>query len=128
MTGGYDEYEMDVTDSTETYDHSVGRWVLTRAKLPALMAHLRATSIDNRIFIFGMIFYKPLSFSSLKLVVPGGRSTQETYDRILEYDITGDSYKEIGHMLDKRFNHAVSVVQYSDFSLWCQHSTIQHRK
>ena len=56
MTGGYDEYEYDVTDSTETYDNSVGRWVLTRAKLPTLMTNLRATSIDNRILIFGMIF------------------------------------------------------------------------
>ena len=56
MTGGYDEYEYSVTDSTETYDHSAGRWVITQAKLPALMANLKATSIDNRILIFGMIF------------------------------------------------------------------------
>ena len=56
VTGGYDEYEFSVTDSTETYDHSVGRWVITRAKLPTLMANLMATSIDNRIIIFGMIF------------------------------------------------------------------------
>ena len=55
MTGGYDEYSVGVTNSTETYDHSAGRWVITRAKLPALMANLKATSIDNRILIFGMI-------------------------------------------------------------------------
>ena len=56
MTGGVDEYQMDVTDSTETYDHSTGRWVITRAKLPTLMTSLRAITIDNRILIFGMIF------------------------------------------------------------------------
>ena len=71
----------------------------------------------------------PLSFSSLKLVVPGGNQIDgredKTSDTILEYDITGDSYKEIGHMLDKRFSHAVSVVQYSDFSPWCKQFNIK---
>ena len=69
-----------------------------------------------------------MPFSSLKLVVPGGNKfdgEQKTSDIILEYDITGDSYKEIGHMLDKRFSHAVSVVQYSDFSHWCQQFNIE---
>ena len=56
MTGGVDEYEMDITDSTETYDLSTGRWVITQAKLPKIMLYLRAITIDNRILIFGMIF------------------------------------------------------------------------
>ena len=133
MTGGVDEYQMDVTDSTETYDHSTGRWVITRAKLPTLMTSLRAITIDNRILIFGMIFLCLCLFlhSNLFVVFPGGNKfdgEQKTSDTILEYDITGDSYKEIGHMLDKRFSHAVSVVQYSDFSPWCQQFNIEENK
>ena len=40
-------------------------------------------------------------------------------NQILEYNILEDSYREIGHMLDTRYYHAVSVVQYSNFSLRC---------
>ena len=56
MTGGYDEYELSISDSIETYDHSAGSWVITQAKLPTTMAFLRATNIDNRVLVFGMIF------------------------------------------------------------------------
>ena len=41
-------------------------------------------------------------------------------DTILEYDITGDSYTQIGTMIEDRHKHAISVVQYSDFSEHCQ--------
>ena len=56
MFGGVDEYEMDLRDSTETYDHSSGRWEITKAKLPTAVSSLRAINIDNSILIFGMIF------------------------------------------------------------------------
>ena len=40
---------------------------------------------------------------------------------ILEYDITGDSYTQIGTMIpDSRSFPAVNVVKYEDFSEWCQ--------
>ena len=39
---------------------------------------------------------------------------------ILEYNITGDSYTQIGTMVEARFYHAISVVKYEDFSRWCQ--------
>ena len=54
MFGGLDEYAYDIRDSTETYEHSSGRWV-TRAKLPAAVSGLRAINIDNTVLIFGMI-------------------------------------------------------------------------
>ena len=41
-------------------------------------------------------------------------------DTIVEYDMEQDTMLEIGHMRDARASHAVSVVQYSDFSQWCQ--------
>ena len=39
---------------------------------------------------------------------------------ILEYDTTGDSYTETGTMTQNRHLHAISVVQYGEFSNWCQ--------
>ena len=39
-------------------------------------------------------------------------------DNILEYDITGDSYTQIGTMTQARANHAITVVRYGDFSEW----------
>ena len=43
-------------------------------------------------------------------------------DTILEYDydITGESYTQIGTMIQARNWHAISVVKYQDFSEWCQ--------
>ena len=38
---------------------------------------------------------------------------------ILEYDVSGDSYTQIGNMTEARYQHAISVVQYGDFSEWC---------
>ena len=40
-------------------------------------------------------------------------------DSILEYDIPGDIFHEVGHMLQPRVMSSVSVVQYSDFYKWC---------
>ena len=39
------------------------------------------------------------------------------YDSILEYDITGDEFREVGKMTEARTTHAISVVQYEDFSI-----------
>ena len=41
-------------------------------------------------------------------------------DTILEYDMEQDTMQEIGNMQDARKQHAINVVQYSDFSQWCQ--------
>ena len=41
-------------------------------------------------------------------------------DTILEYDFTGDTFTQIGTMIETRMEHAISVVQYEDFSEWCQ--------
>ena len=48
-----------------------------------------------------------------------GSDELNSIDTILEYDITRDKYQEIGHMLEPRHAHALSVVQYSDFAPWC---------
>ena len=40
-------------------------------------------------------------------------------DSILEYDIPGDVFHEVGHMLQPRVMSSLSVVQYSDYYKWC---------
>ena len=40
-------------------------------------------------------------------------------DTILENDATSDSYTEIGTMIQARYQHAVSVVPYEEYSHWC---------
>ena len=49
-----------------------------------------------------------------------GGSDGSSLDTILEYDINGDSYTQLGTMIQARNYHAISVVKYQDFSEWCQ--------
>ena len=53
-------------------------------------------------------------------MIVGGFDGSDTLDTILEYDMEQDTILEIGHMRDARSQHALNVVQYSDFSEWCQ--------
>ena len=39
---------------------------------------------------------------------------------ILEYNITGDSYTQIGTMTQARYLFAISAVKYEDYAEWCQ--------
>ena len=41
-------------------------------------------------------------------------------DTILQYNIAGDEFPEVDSMLEERNRHAISMVKYSDFSMWCQ--------
>ena len=38
----------------------------------------------------------------------------------MEYDITGDSFTQIGTMTQARNYHAITVVKYADFSRKCE--------
>ena len=40
-------------------------------------------------------------------------------NKIIEYDIAGDSYIQVGYLKQPRRRHAVTVVPYEDFSKWC---------
>ena len=40
-------------------------------------------------------------------------------DTILEFDIEAETWMEVGHMTTARGEHAVSVVNFSDFAAWC---------
>ena len=60
------------------------------------------------------------TFDNLIVVVLGGYDGSNSVFTILEYDIAGDFYTQIGTMTQARHNHAVSVVKYDYFSEWCQ--------
>ena len=42
------------------------------------------------------------------------------YDDILEYDPEEDTMTTVGHMIQARFWHAISVVPADDYLQWCQ--------
>ena len=54
------------------------------------------------------------------MLLVGGEDGNEYLDTIFEHDMEQDTMQEIGNMQEARGRHAVSVVQYSDFSQWCQ--------
>lgn len=94
------------TDTTEIFDHNLGRWTTSGAKLPRPMGELKAVNIDGRVLIFG------------------GRPYAKPYakpDDILEYDQEQDSIVPVGQKLKARAYHAVSVVKVQDYAKWCLH-------
>ena len=56
----------------------------------------------------------------IKLIIIVGVNAGGSLDTILEYDMEQDTMQEIGNMREARYEHAITVVQYSDFSQWCQ--------
>ena len=52
-------------------------------------------------------------------IFAGGYDESDKFDTILEYDFSEDSYTQIGSMTQTRREHAVTVIQYEDFSEWC---------
>ena len=57
----------DTLDSTEIYDPDIGSWK-AGAVLPIPMRNLRASSIDNRILIFGMTFIANIKLVKVKIL------------------------------------------------------------
>ena len=57
----------------------------------------------------------------VELLLAGGEVKGAGHvNTILEYDATSDSYTEAGTMTQARAQHALSVVQYEEYSQWCQ--------
>ena len=107
-------------DFTEIFDPSLGSW-RAGAELRRPRSRLRATNIDNRVLLFGINILLAFNMSYIILTHTLAGGYDGSYlNTILEYNITGDSYKEIGTMIQTRTYHAVSVVKYEDFSEWCQ--------
>ena len=125
--------------TTETFDPSVGSWVISGAILPRPLYEARAANINGRLLIFGNDNPKSLSLfqvptliypntkhivkSHLYLFYFAGSADDDndflTYDDILEYDPEEDIIIPVGHMIQARWNHAVSVVPAEDYLQWC---------
>ena len=57
----------------------------------------------------------------MNIIIAGGYDdVYEIHDYILEYDPEKDSMVPVGHMLQGRTYHAVSVVKAQDYTPWCQ--------
>ena len=118
VTGGWSGSV--TVDSTEIFDPNHGSW-RTGAALPSPRDVLRGANIANRVLIFGIDInceHKVLLLIIIDILAGGFDGS--ALDSILEYDFTGDSYKQIGTMTQAREWHAVTVVQYRDFSEWCE--------
>ena len=54
------------------------------------------------------------------IMIFSGGYDGNSLDTILQYNIAGDEFTEVDTMLEERYHHAISVVSFSDFSMWCQ--------
>ena len=122
VTGGCGSNEMWNYDTTETFDPSVGSWVLTEAKLPQPVYEPRAATINGRVLIFGIDNQSQPQYSnriSNKHCAGGCDTDLNTFDDILEYVPEEDTIIPVGKMIETRYNHAVSVVPAEDYLQWC---------
>ena len=63
--------------------------------------------------------------------VPGGydpdgqksRSNYNFYDTILQYDPDSDIWEVVGHMMEAKTSHAITVMDSGDFSDFCDITT-----
>ena len=118
VAGGTTGSALTYTDSTEILDPELGSW-RAAAALPITMSSVRAANIDGRVLIFGIsTYYNKRTVIKGSYVLIGGYSGSYL-DTILEYDITADSYTEIGNMTQTRARPALTVVQYENFSKVC---------
>ena len=105
------------------FDNTIGGWATSSEKLPQQMYHLRATSINNRVLIFGIhvlfIIYLPDQRNIIITGGEGGYDVIHVYDDILEYIPKENSIVTVGKMTKPRAHHAVSVVQAEDYLMWC---------
>ena len=128
VTGGIGEEGY--LDSTELLiDGPFGnnnQWVIIDAKLPTYMSGLRATTINNQVLTFGKgkSLPKLIFFVYTCYIYTGGSDPDsDGYIKIIyEFNITSKTFNEIGNMLEGRTDHAISVVEYSDYAQFCSTS------
>ena len=55
-------------------------------------------------------------------IIAGGGDSDDTYDDILEYGPEEDTITSVGHMIQAKENHAISVVEAAEYTKWCDGS------
>ena len=53
------------------------------------------------------------------MFVSGGSDYSDYYDEILEFRPDTDQWMLAGRMMEPRFMHAVSTINFDDVSAWC---------
>ena len=117
VSGGYRDKSSEYLDSTEIYNPDQGSWT-AGAALPSKRDALRAANIDGRVLFFGINILSRMVTKGQFFILTGGRAGND-FNAILEYDVAADSFTQIGTMTRDRSWHAISVVQYEDFSKSC---------
>ena len=119
VSGGYRDKGSEYLDSTEIYNPDQGSWT-AGAALPSKRDALRAANIDGRVLFFGINILSRIvtSLQKAHFILTGGKGGG-SFNAILEYDVAADSFTQIGTMTQDRSWHAISVVQYEDFSKSC---------
>ena len=115
VTGGFDGSYL---DTTEVYDN---HWRTVAGKLPFVMGYMRATTLSNRVLLFGNHYVLVLRTHLIVcnfLNILGGYF--DYYRKtILEYHHMTEEWQEIGGMKEARAGHAVTVVKWQDYAKWC---------
>ena len=115
VTGG--DGSLNILDSTEIYDDN--DWKTVAGKLPAPMTYLRAKTIENRVYLFGI--YHSLHIILRLSFILGGKDSDSNYrNDILQYNPETEEWRMIGTMKETRNDHAVTVVSYKDYADWCE--------
>ena len=112
VTGGYDGFRL---DTTEVYKDSV--WRIVAGKLPVAIWNLSATTISNRVLLFGKNNYYMCGFFLIWRFLGGDDGSSR--NDILEYSHETEEWQEIGTMKEPRRWHAVTVVSYEEYAEWC---------
>ena len=120
MTGGGSSYNR--LDSTEVLRPGSEWQEITSARLPRPLTGVRVITVNNRVLLFGE--WRQIIISRSMALYTGLFFTGER-DRyfnsrgdILEYK-DGDNWRKVGSMKNKRYFHAISRVNFNDFSDYC---------
>ena len=70
----------------------------------------------------GCHFYLNVMSNSWYSIIIAGGSDNNVYDDILQYDPEEDTITSVGHMIQARSFHAISVVPAEDYLQWCDGS------
>ena len=107
-------------DSTEIFSYRDNVWNTIAEKLPDRIRGVRATTINNRILIFGNYeLFLYCYFNSYS----GGGSWQGpeflAMKHIMEYNQEKEKWTKIGEMTEGRRWHAVSVIDFAGYEKHC---------
>ena len=98
-----------------------GGHLVTTGRLPRPMDSPALTTLDNVLFLLGNFSY-PHSVSLRWLYIEGGKDYNDEFDDILSFDPVKEIWVTVGHMAQRRREHAVtslSAEQTEDLLNFC---------